>query len=188
MSTHTIKQQLLNLFRKSKKDRHRFLSNHLSASIAAQIFSLRTDEERNWTQAQLANEAGVAQPRIPVYESPDYGAYSLTTLKKLAYAFDGALIVKFVSFDELANEIAFQSSATVDVRKFEESPLPLCPKVYAQGKPTQETGLNDAMTEALRGSRASEGKGIFAVNRQAMQSPAPPLTLGKTRQDNLVSA
>ena len=118
MIIHSIKQQLLNLFRKSKKDRHRFLANNLSANIAAQIFSLRTAEERKWTQAQLAHEAGIAQPRIPVYESPDYGAFSLTTLKKFAYAFDLALIVKFVSFDQLASEIANQSSDSLAVQKF----------------------------------------------------------------------
>lgn len=157
MSIHSIKQQLLTLFRKSKKDRHRFLANHLSANIAAQIFSLRTAEERNWTQAQLAKEAGIAQPRIPVYESPDYGAFSLTTLKKLAYAFDGALIVKFVSFDELANEIASQSSENIAVPRFEDALIPQQAQAVKQGINT--TGA-DVTVDTAEGVLLGECKSI----------------------------
>ncbi len=132
MNTHSIKAQLLALFRKSKKDRHRFLGNHLSANIAAQIFSLRTAEERNWTQTQLAKEAGIGQPRVPVYESPDYGAFSLTTLKKLAHAFDVAVVVKFVSFDDLANEIANQSSGKVALSMSTDDLIPQQARANAQ--------------------------------------------------------
>ena len=127
MNAHSIKEQLVTLFRKSKKDRHRFLANHLSANIAAQIFSLRTSLERQWTQAELAKKAGIRQPRIPVYESPDYGAFSLATLKKLAHAFDVALLIKFVSFDELAEEISNQSPENIAVSTFEN---PLAPQQF----------------------------------------------------------
>lgn len=116
----SIREQLLSLFRKSKKDRHRFLVNHLSANIAAQIFSLRTSPSRKWTQIRLAKEARIPQPRIPVYESPDYGAFSLATLKKLAYAFDVGLIIKFVTFDELAKEIANQCPENLRPSTFED--------------------------------------------------------------------
>src|SRR5213594_1895547 len=99
-----IKDQLLSLFRKSKKDRHRFLAHHLDSNIAAQLYAMR--DQREWTQQRVADEAGVAQPRIPLYEDPSYGAYTLATLKKLAYGFDVALVVRFVPFRELADWIA----------------------------------------------------------------------------------
>jgi transcriptional regulator with XRE-family HTH domain len=159
VSTHSIKQQLLKLFGKSKKDRHRFLANHLSANIAAQIFSLRTAEDRNWTQTQLAKEAGIAQPRIPVYESPDYGVFSLTTLKKLAYAFDGALIVKFVSFDELASEIANQSSENLAVAKFEDMLIPQQAQAVKQNfNPMAADSTVDTSEGVLLGQHKSIGR------------------------------
>jgi len=158
MSMHTIKEQLLALFRKSKKDRHRFLGNHLSANIAAQIFTLRTAEERNWTQAQLAKEAGIAQPRIPVYESPDYGAFSLTTLKNLAHAFDVALVVKFISFDELAKEIAHQSSENLSVSRFEDALIPQHERAVAQS--ANIIGHSSTIGDIVVGTSLGECKSI----------------------------
>lgn len=174
MSIHTIKQQLVRLFRKSKTDRHRFLANHLSANIAAQIFSLRTAEERNWTQAQLAKEAGIGQPRIPVYESPDYGAFSLTTLKKLAYAFDGALIVKFVSFDELASEIANQSSDNLAIAKFEDTLIPQQAQAVRQNFNATAPDFTIERPEGvLLGQHKSIGRsGIYSAAMSSGQKPS----------------
>lgn len=195
MSIHSIQQQLLKLFAKSKKDRHRFLANHLSANIAAQIFSLRTAEARNWTQAQLAKEAGIAQPRIPVYESPDYGAFSLTTLKKLAYAFDGALIVKFVSFDELAGEIANQSSESLAVPKFDDALIPQQAQAVRQNFKTSGPDLTsmDTVGEVLLGERKSIGRsGIygaaltFSGRQKPNVSPINTMNQEKDQEQQLV--
>src|SRR5688500_8434930 len=121
MNIDSIKSQLLSLFSRSKKYRHRFLSNHLSLCIASQIFYLRTDQERNWTQTELAKKASIPQPRITVYESSEYGGYSLNTLKKLARAFDVALSVRFISFSELAHEIANRSTESTNVSTFKSA-------------------------------------------------------------------
>ena len=43
----------------------------------------------------------MAQESISRLEDPNYGRYSLKTLKRLAKAFDVALLVRFVSFGEL---------------------------------------------------------------------------------------
>lgn len=131
-----IKDQLNNLFKKSKKDRHRFLGNHLDSNIAAQLYAMR--DQRKWTQKNVADEAGIAQPRIPSYEDPSYGAYTLATLKKLAYGYDVALVVRFVRFDELADWIANLSPEDLAVRKFEEEK----PKVFGS------TGLEDLGRES----------------------------------------
>jgi transcriptional regulator with XRE-family HTH domain len=58
-------------------------------------------EERGWTQRELGDIAGVRQNWISQIESPDYEGFSLRTLKKLAFAFDVALIVRFVPFSLL---------------------------------------------------------------------------------------
>lgn len=43
----------------------------------------------------------MAQGTISRLENPDYGKYTLTTLKRLAAAFDVALVVRFAPFGEL---------------------------------------------------------------------------------------
>jgi transcriptional regulator with XRE-family HTH domain len=63
---------------------------------------MSTREARHWTQTDLAKEVGMAQSRISLLEDPSYEKFSLTTLKRLASAFDVALIVRFVPFSELA--------------------------------------------------------------------------------------
>lgn len=79
--------------------RREFVSEHVSTGLAFQIRALR--EARVGTQERLGELIGTAQEAISKLESPDYGRYSLTTLKKLAAAFDVALLVRFVPFTEL---------------------------------------------------------------------------------------
>jgi transcriptional regulator with XRE-family HTH domain len=62
--------------------------------------------ERGWTQRELGDLAGVRQNWISHLESPDYGSFNLSTLKKLAFAFDVALIVRFVPFSQFVDWIA----------------------------------------------------------------------------------
>ena len=130
-----IKDQLNNLFKKSKKDRHRFLGNHLDSNIAAQLYAMR--DQRGWTQKNVADEAGIAQPRIPSYEDPSYGAYTLATLKKLAYGYDVALVVRFVPFDELADWIANLSPEDLAVLSYDQEKTDI---------PVSTTGVIDAST------------------------------------------
>jgi len=49
---------------------------------------------------------GMNQNAIHRLESPEYGKATLTTLKRLAAAFDVALIVRFVPFSQLINWIS----------------------------------------------------------------------------------
>lgn len=62
----------------------------------------------------------MAQETICQLENPDYGRYSLKTLKRLAAALDVALVVRFAPFTELAAWIADPSSDTLAVPGFEE--------------------------------------------------------------------
>lgn len=97
-STLTKRSRLWEKFR-SKVYRDAFVESHLSTNIAAQIHSLR--EARGWTQEKLADTAHMAQARISIMEGPSYRGFTLSTLKRLASAFDVALIVRFVPFGEL---------------------------------------------------------------------------------------
>ena len=102
----------------NKKYRDEFVSSHVGTNVASQVFALRN--KKHWSQSKLAKRAGMAQPRISVIEDPDYEDFSINTLKRLASAFDVALVVKFVSFGELVDWVASLSPEKIAVPSFEE--------------------------------------------------------------------
>ena len=63
------------------------------------------------TQEHLAQKTGKKQETISSWEDPNYGSYTLNSLKSLAAAFDVALMVKFAPFSEL---IDWSTSLTPD--------------------------------------------------------------------------
>jgi transcriptional regulator with XRE-family HTH domain len=54
-----------------------------------------------WSQQELAEKVGMTQNRISLLENPYKAKPTLTTLKRIAAAFDVALVVRFVPFSEL---------------------------------------------------------------------------------------
>ncbi|MGB6837009.1 MAG: helix-turn-helix transcriptional regulator [Dehalococcoidia bacterium] len=73
----------------------------IDTGLAFQIKMLR--EKNGWTQEQLAQRAGSKQETICQWENPNYGRYTLMSLKTLAVTFDVGLMVRFVPFSELVN-------------------------------------------------------------------------------------
>lgn len=110
------KTKLLDKFRR-KEYRESYLDSFINDTITAQLHNLRKDKQ--WTQAELARRAGMKQPRVALMESSDYDNYSISTLKRLAHAFDVALIVKFSPFSELAAFSSSFSSKDVHVPDYE---------------------------------------------------------------------
>lgn len=104
-----------------RESRHNWASSHLSTNLAAQIFSLR--EARGWTQTELAEAAGMAQSRISLLEDPSYEKFSLTTLKRLATAFDVVFVGRFVTFSEM---LAWSTNLT---------PERLAPREFVKDRP-----------------------------------------------------
>jgi transcriptional regulator with XRE-family HTH domain len=84
--------------------RAKFVDSHVSKTLAFQIRSLREKEE--WSQQTLAEKIGSNQNAIYRAENPNYGKQTITTLKKIAAAFDVALIVRFVPFGELVDWVS----------------------------------------------------------------------------------
>jgi transcriptional regulator with XRE-family HTH domain len=82
--------------------RHDYADIFLNSSIALQIKALRL--QRGWSQETLAEKAGMKQSRISAMEQATYTGWSLRTLRRLAKAFDLALVVRFESFGTLLNE------------------------------------------------------------------------------------
>lgn len=94
---------------RDKAYRDSYVAHSIGNRIAAQLYSMRS--KRGWTQADLAEKASMLQPRISVLERSSANV-SLKTLKRIASAFDVALVVKFIPFSQLARETATE---TIDV-------------------------------------------------------------------------
>lgn len=98
---------------------HTYVEDFLNAEIATQIKVLR--EQRELTQQQLAERAGMAQARISVLEDVNYGSWSVKTLKKLARAFDVSLKVSFETFGTRIGDISnFNRRALERAKRIDE--------------------------------------------------------------------
>lgn len=84
---------------RSKEYRDAFVGSQISVGLPFQIRALR--EQRGWKQSDLVERTGMLQPRISAMESPGGTKFTLETLRRLASAFDVALMVRFVPFSEL---------------------------------------------------------------------------------------
>ena len=86
-----------------KNYRRGFAVSHAGGFLAAQIYSMRTAQ--GWSKRALALAIGSDQTHTTDFETSCEFA-SLPLLQSIADAFDVALVVKFVSFSELASEAA----------------------------------------------------------------------------------
>jgi transcriptional regulator with XRE-family HTH domain len=86
---------------KDKGYRHGMVNAQIEIDLPFQIRALR--KQRGWTQPELAAKTGMKQPRISNVEKPGVTHFSLETLRRLAEAFDVALVVRFAPFSELLN-------------------------------------------------------------------------------------
>ena len=100
-----------------------YTEEFLNLYIATQIKVLR--EQRNMTQAQLAELSGMKQERICVLENANYESWSIKTLRKVARAFDVTLRVSFETF----------SHTIAEIEKFNRMTLERAPRGVDLSKP-----------------------------------------------------
>lgn len=98
-----------------------YASAAIGNALSAQIYLMRI--ERGWTQAQIAERADMKQSRISALEASSHDV-SLNTLKRLATAFDVALVVRFVPFSDLVRDVA-DNRASRMVVSFDEDSAPI---------------------------------------------------------------
>src|ERR1700688_3541786 len=121
-STNLVsKDSLWERLKRGADARTRFVESHLTKNLAFQIRALRDRED--WSQGQLAEKVGMNQNAISRLENPSYGKATLTTLKRLAAAFDVALIVRFVPFGQLVDWASSTPRIDTGLSNFSLSPL-----------------------------------------------------------------
>jgi len=111
------KEQLIALLR-DKEFREHFTADQVYELLALQVRQLR--EKRQWTQAELGVKAGMQQVQVSRAENPDYTGSKISTLSRLARAFDVALIVRFAPFSELADWLSKLSPGSFGPASFDE--------------------------------------------------------------------
>ena len=107
---------------KDKEYRDAFVEEHIDTGIPFQIRALREQKGREWTQKELGMRTGMAQETISRLEDPNYGKLTLKTLKRIASAFDVALMVRFVPFSELVEWELKLTPDSLTPSGFEEDP------------------------------------------------------------------
>lgn len=117
-------------------------------------FQMKLLRERNgWTQQELAERAGSRQETISQWENPNYGRYTIKTLKSLASAFDVGLMVKFAPFSEIVEWNANLTPERLAPPSFEEENLLRRTSgrvvTYTAGTDTHEISATMASSQGL---------------------------------------
>lgn len=120
MSTNSARRQQIAESLKDKEYRDLFVAEHIDSGISFQVRAIRQD--RGWSQKELAGRVGMTQEGISRLENTDYGKFTLTTLKRLASAFDVALEVRFVPFSRVIDWSVNLSPADLAVPDFAHDP------------------------------------------------------------------
>ena len=120
MTTNSTRREQIVRSLRDKEDRDIFVSEEIDTGLPFQIRALRKD--RGWSQRELAERVGITQEGISRLESLSYGRYTLTTLKRLASAFDVALVVRFEPFSRLIEWTANLSPEDLAVPDYEHDP------------------------------------------------------------------
>jgi transcriptional regulator with XRE-family HTH domain len=92
--------------------RHTYANGLVDSKIATQLKVLR--EQRELTQAQLAEKVGMQQARISVLEDVNYSSWSISTLRRIGKAFDLWLDVEWKEFGELPKTLHNLSRDTLE--------------------------------------------------------------------------
>ena len=101
----------------NKEYRDSFVSSNIDVGIAFQIRALR--KQRNYTQKKIAKISGMKQERISALENPS-NTPNISTLKKIANAFDVGLIVRFIPIGELLEWQINLSNESLNTPSFNE--------------------------------------------------------------------
>ncbi len=105
---------------RDKDDRTDYAVEFGDSSIALQIKALRL--KNGWTQAELGERAGMKQSRISDMENVDYSSWSVTTLRRIAQAFDLPLAVHFESWGKFLDDVMGLSRVALERPSFEDDP------------------------------------------------------------------
>ena len=86
---------------RDREYRHALAVAQFKRFVPFQISALR--KQRNWSQQELAESAGLSQGVVSRAEDPDYGNLAANTILRIANGLDCVFVGKFVSYAEFEN-------------------------------------------------------------------------------------
>jgi transcriptional regulator with XRE-family HTH domain len=118
MDTISVRQDVLNSLKVDPEYRHAWNLENVYTGLCFQIRALR--EQRDWSQAALGKSARMAQERISILEDPNADTKpTLSTLLRIADAFDVGLDVRFVSYRTVLDRSTNTDMKQLEVQSFE---------------------------------------------------------------------
>lgn len=120
--------------------RHHYADSFLDTFMASQLAALR--EARGMTQAQLGELSGMKQSQISRLEDASYSGRSISSLKRLAKAFDLRLSVRFESFGTIVDETLNSSPEQLQRPSFAEEPVFASPNAKLRITPVRSLSLS----------------------------------------------
>src|ERR1700683_1503941 len=122
----TTRESLIQRLRKGPDARTRFVDSQINKTLAFQIRALRGA----LSQEKVMEKLGMNQNAISRLENPYYGKATLTTLKRIASAYDVGLLVEFVPYSRLVDRASGTphtdnglNPGTMNVPNFEEETI-----------------------------------------------------------------
>jgi transcriptional regulator with XRE-family HTH domain len=115
-----IRERLLKAFHDFKY-RHAYVDEFTDAFIATQIKVIR--EQRGMNQTQLGVAAGMRQSQISELEDVNTRSWKVSTLKKIAKAFDLVLVVRFETFGNVLPSIGHLERTLLERAAFKDDPV-----------------------------------------------------------------
>lgn len=175
--TISVKLQLLGSL---TDDEYRkvFVQERVRSFVALQIRSLR--DQRKMTQQQLGDAIGMAQTWVSKLENPDYGKMTISTLLRLANAFDTDLEIKFQPFSKTIHDLPTQGPDYFRVPSFKEE--------VEAGVLSQEHLLIEEREDALVASLSTADESSFVTVEKITNVPTgwEPFEMSNVRSHELV--
>ena len=106
----------------SKKYRDAYVAESVRTGIAYQIRTMR-DQRDHMSQTALGAILGKPQSVVSRLEDPDYGKHTVQTLLEVAAAFDVALLVRFVTHEDMLRLTSDASPEALEVAGFGPSQI-----------------------------------------------------------------
>jgi HTH-type transcriptional regulator / antitoxin HipB len=138
--------------------RQHTVTSQIKIGVPFQIRAMR--EHRGWTQTVLAEKLGTTQNTISRLENPRTGKPTITTLIRLAEAFDVGLLVRFVPFGFYKNVIESMDSTHVEVPSYDEE-LEREAETDHPGQPKLPKGDKTLITQTSTERKQTYGNLIF---------------------------
>ncbi len=158
----SIKTRLLKKFADFSY-RHAYAEDYLDSAIATQIKVLR--EQREMTQAALAEKLKMTQSQVARMESVNNSGWQIRTLKRVAKALDLMLVVKFESFGNVLPDIETFGREALKRPSFNDDPV-FKPTIEVSAQTDEAAVVNGGAVVATQPKAAVQADNTFAFTQK----------------------